>query len=448
MREKVFIALVIALLYLGHISVNADNHIYYGYSPRVVETEEVSGYGSGKNNFLSVGMRFSTQEDSIWSSLKGKNVLGVRVYMRAEYKQKTKKWSCVEAYEGSLINDYSQQKYVNFVEGWNEVLFDEPIVISDNDLFLTANVFEVFGESSYPFCTIAGAEQAFYAKAAEEDWTKTNEHGALLIQAIVEADSTIMDNSAVVTFTETPMVVNPYSQFEATLYVCNTGNTNMESVVLTLSDGDISTDYTINFTTHLPAGRATTMQYSFKAGHKTGTNVDYTLSVRKINEISAKHSYVFHKDMLVTDDSFDRVPLIEEFTSQRCQNCPFMFYFLEEAMDKWKEEGNQIAYVAHHSGFVEDKFTSGVDRELLYLFGEDDSYNPAVMYDRRVFSGEYTPVHAAKNVAESDYYYDAISTVGGVAGMAKINIDIKKNEDNEDVVKVWGLLNKNIVNSE
>ena len=32
--------------------------------------------------------------------------------------------------------------------------------------------------------------------------------------------------------------------------------------------------------------------------------------------------------------------------------------------------------------------------------------------------------------------------------MAKINIDIKKNEDNEDVVKVWGLLNKNIVNSE
>jgi hypothetical protein len=141
------------------------------------------------------------------------------------------------------------------------------------------------------------------------------------------------------------------------------------------------------------------------------------------------------------------VPLVEEFTSQRCVNCPFMIYFLDRAIHEWRQQGGNVIYVTHHSGFAEDAFTQPVDRELLYLFGGPDTYNPAVMYDRRVFFGEDVPVHAAR-VADTTPYSEAIRAVASVAAMAEVNVEAIPNDDGTMNVHVYGAVNKGYVNED
>ena len=268
----------------------------------------------------------------------------------------------------------------------------------------------------------------------------------LMMQAMTEADESLTDGAAVASFSDTPLVVNPAQSFDCTLYICNMSAEPLRSATLTLSDGETSNDYAIDLsTTPLPAHQAMAMDYEFAAGEKTGAAVTYTLTVAQVNGKEATKTKPCTKQMYVAGDAFERIPLVEEFTSQRCQNCPFMAYFLDEAMEQWKNEGHQVVYVTHHTGFAEDTFTSSVDREMLYLFGTSNTFNPAVMYDRRVFSGDISPVHSAKNVAESDQYYDAISTVASVPGMARVMVSESTTADGKHTVKVSGELNKGIV---
>ena len=141
------------------------------------------------------------------------------------------------------------------------------------------------------------------------------------------------------------------------------------------------------------------------------------------------------------DDAFRRIPLVEEFTSQYCINCPFMVYYLDQAMEEWRSQGNPLLYVAHHSGFQADMFTQEADRGLLFLFGKETSYNPAVMYDRRVFAGYNSPVMGAK-VAETTPYTEAITAVSQVPALAEVHVNLN---EGRKAVPVSGTVNRDIV---
>ena len=81
--------------------------------------------------------------------------------------------------------------------------------------------------------------------------------------------------------------------------------------------------------------------------------------------------------------------LIEHFTTEECGNCPTADPKIEQMMEQLKEEGVQVNYIAHHSGYKTDRYTLTQDKEIMpYLYMANGGFAPAVGYDRRLFSGE------------------------------------------------------------
>lgn len=77
-------------------------------------------------------------------------------------------------------------------------------------------------------------------------------------------------------------------------------------------------------------------------------------------------------------DVVPRKVLVESFTGLTCGNCPAAHDREEEAL-----EGTDAICVTHHSGFVDDPFTTPADKEYTWLFGAGGStYAPAIMMDR------------------------------------------------------------------
>ena len=139
-------------LLLGAVNLTAQ--VPYGYAPSSVDNEEISGLGGGINEFVQCMTCFDPANDPAIARMKEKKVVGVRCYLRADYKQARQKRSAILASQGSVSN-FVRTQNVDFTQGWNDVLFDEPITIDDQPLFLGFQVYETIG-TPYPVVVYPG----------------------------------------------------------------------------------------------------------------------------------------------------------------------------------------------------------------------------------------------------------------------------------------------------
>lgn len=92
---------------------------------------------------------------------------------------------------------------------------------------------------------------------------------------------------------------------------------------------------------------------------------------------------VYTAQLKCTSKLFDKRVLVENFTTQSCGNCPRVHGYIEDLMDK----DDRLVCVAHHAGYGTDKFTVKASESYLWFYNSNSSYAPAVMLDRKNFSG-------------------------------------------------------------
>ena len=400
----------------------------YGYAPGSVTSEEISGLGGGINEFVQCMTCFDPSGDPALARMKGKKVLGVRCYLRAAYSQARQKRSAILASQGSVAGLIRTQ-YVNFEEGWNDVMFDEPVIIDEQPLFLGFQVYETIG-TPYPIVAYQAATvaQSCYVNLAKKTWEEYTDRGTPLILALVEDDAAAcFERTAYAQNTTHPQTVAPDRDFEGGLYVHNFTNESIQSVEIAMQGegAEFPTMRTITLPAPLPAYGSTIISTQLRAGTTESTTATWTATVTKVNGQEAQPGRPGTTRLYVTYDNFIRTPLIEEFTSQRCVNCPQMAYFLEKALQEY--EGDYV-YVAHHSGFVEDVFTTQPDREILYVFGGyQNEYNPAIMYNRAILEGENQIIQGIRDMSPEPYK-EALALAADMAAMAEVNIDCDGND--------------------
>ncbi|MBR5394019.1 MAG: hypothetical protein IK144_02925 [Bacteroidaceae bacterium] len=400
----------------------------YGYAPGSVTSEEISGLGGGINEFVQCMTCFDPSGDPALARMKGKKVLGVRCYLRAAYSQARQKRSAILASQGSVAGLIRTQ-YVNFEEGWNDVLFDEPVIIDEQPLFLGFQVYETIG-TPYPIVAYQAATvaQSCYVNLAKKTWEEYTDRGTPLILALVEdGAAACFERTAYAQNTTHPQTVAPDRDFEGGLYVHNFTNESIQSVEIAMQGegAEFPTMRTINLPAPLPAYGSTIISTQLRAGTTESTTATWTATVTKVNGQEAQPGRPGTTRLYVTYDNFIRTPLIEEFTSQRCVNCPQMAYFLEKALQEY--EGDYV-YVAHHSGFVEDVFTTQPDREILYVFGGyQNEYNPAIMYNRAILEGENQIIQGIRDMSPEPYK-EALALAADMAAMAEVNIECDGND--------------------
>lgn len=426
------------------ILVSAQELVLYGYAPDQMAENAQIGQGQGGNGFLGGLVCFDPALDPAWKRLEGHQVKGVRCYLRADYKQARQDRSLIMHTVGSA-DATPTKKICDFLEGWNEIYFDEPLTIGSEPIYLGMQVYEQRG-TSHPFVSYGSASVpgACWINLNKEGWTNYTDRGTLLIQAILDDEAADkIDNMVYAQVATTPQTVAPSKTFDCEVYFNNHTDQAINSIELqTLGQGDEKPYITeVTFDTPLAAHEGRNIPMEIYAGSETGVKQWIQLTVSKIDGKATQEALPGMSYHYVTVDAFQRTPLVEEFTSQFCQTCPFMIYYLDKAMHEYEGE---LVYVTHHTGFAPDYFTKSGEDVLTYLFGQQTTFNPAVMYDRRVFAGEISPVNGAQ-VAETTPYTDAFNAVAPMLAMAEVNIEFTYNADEATITPtISGLINSEL----
>lgn len=87
--------------------------------------------------------------------------------------------------------------------------------------------------------------------------------------------------------------------------------------------------------------------------------------------------------------SFVRNVLLEEFTTEKCTNCPRVASYVHDAMNEPEFQG-RLNTMENHAGYYTDSFTATFHNDWTWLF--DNLYAPAVLYDRHAEDGAVTAV--------------------------------------------------------
>lgn len=435
----------------------AEDKIYYGYCPQTLSSEHLSAVGTGESGLMQVAICLDPATDPAVARLKGQRILGVRLFARTAYTSSQRASDRYVFHAENEIDGTTMSKTTcKFYEGWNEVLFQTPAVIGDAPLYLGASVYETMG-TPYPFGVYNGAEapNSYFLNVQKEGW-KTRSGSVLLLEAIVEdldpavkAPDGLLSGTAHVSFKGNDLTVRPSALMNGKLYVHNQSAQSVKALAFKSEDaaGETHIHHLDLSDNPLAPFDARIIDYKVMSPSLNGTAQPLTLNVTELTPTEGEsldaqgRGVSFTTSFLVMDDAFRRIPLVEEFTSQYCINCPFMVYYLDQAMEEWRSQGNPLLYVAHHSGFQADMFTQEADRGLLFLFGKETSYNPAVMYDRRVFAGYNSPVMGAK-VAETTPYTEAITAVSQVPALAEVHVNLN---EGRKAVTVSGTVNRDIV---
>lgn len=91
----------------------------------------------------------------------------------------------------------------------------------------------------------------------------------------------------------------------------------------------------------------------------------------------------------VTLHSFVRNVLLEEFTTEKCTNCPRVASYVHDAMNEPEFQG-RLNTMENHAGYYTDSFTATFHNDWTWFF--DNLYAPAVLYDRHAENGAVTAV--------------------------------------------------------
>lgn len=422
MIKKLFssILLVVAL------TASAQEVVRYGYAPEQMAETDMIAQGQGANGFLGGLICLDPAVDPVVARLEGHQIKGVRCYLRYDYKQARQDRTFIM--HTTSPDATPTKKICDFVQGWNEIYFDEPVTIGSEPIYVGLQVYELRG-SSHPFVSYgpASVPGACWINLNKEGWTNYTNRGTLLIQAILDDEAaSIVDDMVYAQVASAPQTVAPSTTFDGEVFFNNYTDETINSVELQMLGQGDEVPYTTNviFDTPLAPHEGRNIPMEVYAGSEVGVSQWVKLTVSKFNDAEAQEAYPGITYHYVTRDAFQRVSLVEEFTSQSCVNCPFMIYYLDKAMHEYDKE---LVYITHHVGFANDFFTMSGEDDLVYLFGDQYSFNPAVMYDRRVFPGEIAPVIGA-SVAETTPYTDAFNIVSVMLAMAEVNIDFTHNE--------------------
>ena len=433
-------SLLLLLAATGLAALRAQ--VPYSYAPATASAEELSALGGNKSQYVQGMVLFDPAEDPALARLEGKSIRGVRCYLRADYKQARQSRSGVLAATGSPSN-LVRTTYADLTAGWNDVLFEEPLVIGQEKIYLGVQAYETLG-TPYPLVAYAPATvpHSCFVNQGKKSWEEYTDRGTLLIAALLDDDAEpLLRATAYAQNTTHPQTVAPDADFTGGLYLHNFSSTPVSSLRIAMQ-GEGAAEPTfrdITLDEPIAARGSAVVTTLLHAGPAEGTSAAWSATVVGVDGEAAQPGRPGTTSLYVTVDNFIRTPLVEEFTSQRCVNCPQMAYFLEKAIASHEGE---VIYVAHHSGFAKDVFTNAADEAVVYVFGGyDQEYNPAVMYNRAVFEGEVGIVQGVRDMSETPYL-QALETAAAMPAMAEVAI-----EATEEEVQLHGRVARDLVST-
>lgn len=351
----------------------------------------------------------------------GKNIVGMRFGLTEEIGN-----SSVSLFKqgGSAPGEVCRTADVqNGAVGWNEVKFDEPYTIQAGEVLYAGYSYTQLSNKkdykSFPFSAVEeGLENQslwVYCKIGNNaGWNEFGMGGAnMSIQVLVEGD-----------FAEYAVLPEDFGTLKGAknkdLAVAVKFMNNSKEAVSSLGyvvsvDGVAGSEQSVDVSPTVGVGGYGTFKANVPCGNTEGLK-EVKVEVTKVNgHKNGASSTVANGKISIADKMYERNVCIEEFTTEKCGNCPrvagFLHTYLEEA------DPTRVFAVCHHAGYYTDWLTKACDNKLLYLFNDNGgSFAPAMMFNREpAFDSQYAagqkdnvtiPSSAAEIKTITNYYLD------------------------------------------
>ena len=263
--------------------------------------------------------------------------------------------------------------------GWNEVMFTEPVEITGDEEFAAGYTYTQIGDQyngkAFPFSAVAeGIENQYLfiycldPKTGDTGWKKFSMGGKnMSIQVLVEGE-----------FPEYSATPEDFGMVTGSI------NTDAKITVPFVNNSAYAvTDLDYVVSVDGVAGSEAHATFSPSVGVSSkGSFKSIKVEITKVNgHDNESKDKVAEGYVGVSSTQFTRNMVIEEFTTEKCPNCPRVAGFLHEYLEG--ADLSRVAAVCHHSAYYTDWLTQPCDEELTFLFNDAGmTFAPAVMFNR------------------------------------------------------------------
>lgn len=299
-------------------------------------------------------------------------------------------------------------------DGWNAVRFASPVKIEPGKDYYAGYTMTLSRTSSIALVSIqAGSHPgSCWIRVGDGEWAdRSADLGILNLELLIMSDNLPQTDLELTkaAFTDDYLVPGEEVGIEYSLH--NVGMNPVSEYKITLADAKagISVTKTIECSLAHDARETRTEAFAID-GLEPEHAYNFTFTVSdpggKADENPADNVADL-PEIAAINSTFERTVLIEEFTTERCSNCPAAAKNLKTMYNTLSDnEKKHTAIVCHHSGFYTDRFTKPCDESYLYFYGPSGrTFAPAFMFDRVKQSERALPVIGPQSSSGLKSYY-------------------------------------------
>lgn len=279
-------------------------------------------------------------------------------------------------------------------KGWNTIDFETPYNIpADGKGFYLGFSILQDGRSAGPALLQTPGTGTFYYQAGDADWEDRSDEYTLCLEGMVYGDNLPKYNVALESVTFQKVFIVSNGNLKCVASVRNLGTVPVTGLDFSVKvDG--ATENLVHADCSIPFGDVQEVSFTVRPELTSVSDVcNAGVTVVSVNG-NADEDVTDNQALgsfQVIEDAFPRMVIIEEFTTERCPNCPAAATKLHNVLENPQYSGNVVA-VCHHSGYHSDTFTTDFDLDYEWFYNSSGTYAPAMMLDRALTVETTSPV--------------------------------------------------------
>lgn len=341
-------------------------------------------------------------------------------------------------------------------KGWNAIKFEEPLKITPGQGYYVGYTISHTRTTAASYVAVQSGvhiDGGCWLQTGNGSWSDNKELGILFLEALIKSESLPKLDLQLFSASFDRDVYPQGSQINLDYQLYNMGLSTVSSFDLVLSCQEAGIEIRRTVKAELPYNeRADLTETYVLPDMEIDRSYEFTVTVDNLNgeaDENPQNNTIILPALKAVQQMFDRTVVMEEFTTERCGNCPNaannVRYMLNALTD---EERERTALVCHHSGFYNDKFTQPCDDEYL-MFYMGNTFAPAFMLDRAPTPESYSsPVFQLTNFqnlvdrvrtrqAEPSYYsIEATGKHDEITRTVKLRIAGKANLDKLETPRI------------
>ena len=414
MKKFFTFILLISLVAITSANHAAASQTWWGYY-LATENRTATGYNAKATVSQAIFIPGNT------GAAQGKTIKGVRLYMRSFAAiSGLKVWISRSLPSAADKADYVQtMNMVDMNNGdesseslgkQNDITLDKPYVIPAEGVYV-GYTFTVRSTNAdygkHPTCVADGDVEGGFFMAKGSTWTDYSKKGKGHLALQVQLDGEFYNNALSPHDFGTQIVAKGGS-VKVPIRVTNDGTATVKDFDYTVAiDGTTSAEKHVSLAQELAnINESTTGTIELQAADRA-VSQQVQVTITKVNGQPNESGHATATGKLNTlGESFERNVLVEEFTTEKCPNCPGMATMMKNTLNRYPQQAARVALVCHHSGFYTDQFTTSADNAYTWFYNNAGAtYAPALMFDRYPYTeadktGLKTPVIFASNSSE------------------------------------------------